>query len=123
MLADYESGIYNLSGKDFSWAPEHLYDHGLDLDISLCQNLINHTSDNTICNKAVGAICIDKTKIFLMSPCSTQYILQFITSRRCARQCILLRSICLRIAVQYILAIEYVARSWAQCIFTDNLIL
>ena len=74
---------------------------------------------------AVAAVCIfiDKTNIFLMSPamlikyvgpCPTQYILRFITSQWCARQCILLRSKCLGIPVQYILFIQYVARSWAQ---------
>ena len=54
---------------------------------------------------AVAAVCIDKTNIFLtrptlcivqtkyVGPCPTQYILWFIASRRCARQCLLLRSI------------------------------
>ena len=45
-------------------------------------------------------------------------ILRFITSRRFARQCILLRSICLRIPVQYILGTKDVARSQAQYILT-----
>jgi len=63
-------------------------------------------------------ICIVLTIRWSMS---NEYILRFITSRRCARQCILLRSICLRIPVQYILFIQYVARSWAQYILTPTI--
>lgn len=40
----------------------------------------------------------------------------------CPKQCIMFRPNYLRISVQYLLAIQYVVRSWAQCVLTVKIL-